>query len=386
MNVIMVSPQFPPNFYQFCVALKKQGATVLAIGDAQYDEMRAELRNALSKYYRVEDMSNYDLQLRAVGFLIHEYGKIDRIESHNEHWLEYDARLREDFNIPGQKPAELEINRHKLKMKDVYASVGVPTAPAELVSSREQVLAFVEENSLPVILKPDVGVGASATHRVDTTEQLEELLEDDLTGYIIESFITGKIVTFDGLADADGEIMFTSSHEISEGVMEILTELLPMHYVYSREIPEPLREMGPKIVKAFGVRERFFHTEFFRTPDGEYLGLEINVRPPGGFTMDIFNYQCDFNLYDIWARMLTKGENKLNYERKYHIANVSRRDKFRYAHNHDDVLTHLGDMLALYLPMPEVFAAAMGNHSYIIRHENGAILSDAIAYIEQQAE
>ena len=34
---------------------------------------------------------------RAVAFLYHKHGHIDRIESQNEHWMELDAALRTQF-------------------------------------------------------------------------------------------------------------------------------------------------------------------------------------------------------------------------------------------------------------------------------------------------
>lgn len=43
MNVVFLSPSFPPTAPAFCVALAKQGLTVLGIGD---QELRPELREA----------------------------------------------------------------------------------------------------------------------------------------------------------------------------------------------------------------------------------------------------------------------------------------------------------------------------------------------------
>ena len=86
MNVVFVSPHFPPNYYNFCVALRRAGANVLAIADTPYDSLRYELRNAINEYFRVDEMS-YDELLRGVAFLTYRHGKIDRLESHNEHWL-----------------------------------------------------------------------------------------------------------------------------------------------------------------------------------------------------------------------------------------------------------------------------------------------------------
>ncbi len=52
------------------------------------------------EYYYVDDMHNYDQILRACGHFTHRHGKIDRFESHNEYWLETDARIRTDSEGP----------------------------------------------------------------------------------------------------------------------------------------------------------------------------------------------------------------------------------------------------------------------------------------------
>src|SRR6188474_2827824 len=101
MNFVFLSPHFPPNYYQFAVALKNQGVTVLGLADETYDYLRPELKSSLTEYFRVNNMNNYDEVLRALGYFTHRHGKLDRLDSHNEYWLETEARLRTDFNIPG---------------------------------------------------------------------------------------------------------------------------------------------------------------------------------------------------------------------------------------------------------------------------------------------
>ena len=169
MNVLFLSPHFPPNFKYFCFALKEAGAKVLGIGDAPPHEVEQELRNCLAEYVCVPDMYNrYDALKHVVGELARRHGKIDRIDSQNEHWLEVEARLREDFDIWGQRLTDLNRNRRKLGMKDVFRAAGVPVAPAEMVTSVQQAKAFANHFSFPLILKPDVGVGAAgATSQLD---------------------------------------------------------------------------------------------------------------------------------------------------------------------------------------------------------------------------
>lgn len=57
-------------------------------------------------------------------------------------------------------------------------------------------------------------------------------------------------------------------------------------YTQPVEQMEDLRETGLRTVEAFGVRNRFFHFEFFRLDEakhrlgkqGDIIGLEVNMR------------------------------------------------------------------------------------------------------------
>jgi hypothetical protein len=94
MNIVFLSPHFPPNYHLFCVHLKGLGATVLGLADEPYDLLHPRLKDSLSEYYQVRDMHNYDELLRACGYFTYRYGKIDRLDSQNEYWLETEAQLR----------------------------------------------------------------------------------------------------------------------------------------------------------------------------------------------------------------------------------------------------------------------------------------------------
>src|SRR6266705_1339757 len=120
MNVVFLSPHFPPNMWLFCQRLQAQGANVLGIDAAPYNHLRAELRDSLAEYYRVDDLHDFDALIRAVGWLTHRRGKIDRLESLNEYWLETDARLRNEFNVTGLKHDEMQRIKRKSAMKEVF--------------------------------------------------------------------------------------------------------------------------------------------------------------------------------------------------------------------------------------------------------------------------
>ncbi|MBI3183686.1 MAG: ATP-grasp domain-containing protein [Myxococcales bacterium] len=383
MNVVFLSPNFPPQFFQFCTALRERGVKVLGLGDSPPQELNPALHRDLAEYYYQPNLDAYEGAQRAVGYLMWKHGRIDRIDSHSEHWLGLEARLREDFNIPGPKPPELHQRRTKSGMARLFRHAEVPCIEGELLTSVELAWDLAERWGFPLVFKPDLGVGAASTFKVESERELEEAVSSELHGYIVQPFIHGSIVSFDGLADREGRIVFETSHAYNSGVMEVVNGGLDLYYWSRREIPFELSRLGRKVVEAFGVRERFFHIEFFELADGGYRALEINLRPPGGFTTDMMNYTADIDVYRLWAAVLS-GEHleDFRYERQYHVAHVSRRFGRRYAVPHEGIVRELKDRLLVHRPMPPVFAGAMGDEMYLVRDRELSRLHEAIRFIQ----
>ena len=386
MNVVFISPHFPQQFFHFVTALRERGVNVLGIGDAPYDSLRHELRESLSEYFFTPNLNDYDALLRATGYLTWRHGRIDRIDSLNETWLEVEARLREDFHVPGLLPADIARMRTKMGMHDVFKKAGVPHPAAIPVKDAAGVKAFAKSAGYPLVLKPDVGVGAARTFKVSSDADVDEALEEPLSNYVAQAFVRGAIVTYDGLVDREGNIVFRLSHEYSDGVMEVVLEQRDISFWSQKEIPPALDALGRRAVAALGLRERWFHLEFFRLSDGSYVALEANLRPPGGFMTDQMNYACDMDVYRLWARVLTGDDlSGFRYTPKYHVCHVARRSSRRYRYSHAELVAKLGDALLLHRELPAVYHNAMGSEMYLIRHESLAAMKEAVRLIQTTA-
>ena len=209
MNIVFLSPHFPPNMAMFCIRLREAGATVLGLADAPHESLRPELRDALAEYYRVDDLHDRDGLVRALGYLTYRHGRIDRIDSLNEYWLETEAFLRTAFDIPGIRADKIDRMRRKSRMKRIFERAGILVAQGRICRTAPEARRFVEEVGYPIIAKPDVGVGAARTYRIEHETDLEAFLGDRPTvDYILEEFVTGSIVTYDGLADRAGRVVF----------------------------------------------------------------------------------------------------------------------------------------------------------------------------------
>ncbi len=368
MNIVFLSPHFPDHYSAFCTQLKAAGATVLGVADVPYEALGTDAREALTEYYRVDDMHDYDQLLRALGYFTHKHGKLDRCESLNEYWLATEARLRDDFNIMGIRGHQIDAIRRKSEMKKRFRQAGVAVAPGRVVHDLAEARSFIAGTGYPVVAKPDAGVGALDTFRLDTDADLEALFGAPLpTDYFLEGFVAGTIVSFDGLADREGNLVFATAHTFSQGVMETVNEGRHISYTSLRGIPPRLEELGRRCVTAFEARERFFHIEFFHQGQEQYVGLEVNMRPPGGFTTDMFNYACDIDIYRAWARLLVHDERVLEYERKYHCTYASRKNGIPYRNSHEEIMARFNQEIVNVVSVPGVFSSALGDVGYIFR-------------------
>jgi hypothetical protein len=194
--------------------------------------------------------------------------------------------------------------------------------------------------------------------------------------YILEEFINGEICTFDGLTDKDGNPVFIASLRYSQGIMETVNEDLHIYYYTLREISRDLEEAGRRTLRAFNVRERFFHIEFFRMPNGQLVGLELNLRPPGGPTVDMWNYANEIDLYWEWANVVANNRFVETYNTKYHCCFVGRKFTKPYVHSHEEIMDAFGYLMAHHQPMSPVFSVAMGDYAYILRTPD---LEEAVA-------
>ena len=376
MNFVFISPNFPDNFRNFCDRLRNNGANVLGIGDSPYDSLNDSLKGALTEYYKVGSMEDYDQVYRAVAYFAFRHGRIDWIESNNEHWLELDAKLRKDFNVnTGVLPDELSLWKSKAAMKPVYKAAGIPSARQHRVSTMEDALGFLDEiGGYPVFAKPNVGVGASETYKIENEDDLRSFF-DAVSGkdYVMEEFVVGDIYTYDAICDRNGDPVFESSFRCVNVADSVNDDTEALIFVLP-EVPDQLRDLGRKALKGFKVKSRFVHFEFFRLTEplkgladaGDFVGLEVNMRPAGGFIPDMMNYSHSTDVYQIWADMVCFDRSmKEKGGPDRWCVYIGAKDRFDHVHKHDEILARYGGRITMCQRMPDVFSAAMGNQMYM---------------------
>ena len=375
-NVVFISPNFPGNYWLFCRELKKNGLNVLGIGDQPYQELSDGLKESLNEYFWVSSLENDDEVYRAVAFLIYKYGRIDWLESNNEYWLERDARLRTDFHITsGFQTEDIPRIKYKSRMKEYYQKAGIPIARYRMADSLEGCLAFARKAGYPVVAKPDNGVGASHTFKIENDSQMRHFFRDKQpdTPYIMEEFVDGEVNSYDAILDSNGEPLFEAGNVTPVSIMDVVNNNDNSIFYIRKKLPDDIREMGRATAKSFGVRSRFVHFEFFRLlrdqeglgKKGDVIALEVNMRPSGGVTPDMINFAHNTDVYKIWADMIAFDFSTIPAGRHSYCAFVGRRDGKDFVLKHTDILDRYRDRLRMAERIPDVLSGAMGNQMYI---------------------
>lgn len=411
MNFVFISPHFPHTYWEFCHRLQQNGVTVLGIGDTAYDNLCQQLKESLTEYYRVNSLENYDEMYRAIAYFAWKYGRIDWVESNNEYWLQQDARLRTDFNITtGIQTDHINAIKEKSQMKLYYKKGGVPTPrqvrvrPNDNPSRNEdditkaeaycKVSAFAHNVGYPVFGKPDIGVGAAGTYKIDNDDVLRHFFDTEQKWYyyVFEEFIFSPICSYDAVIGRDSEALFESMTVWPPSISDIVKQKLDLSYYVAPDMPGQLRERGRRTVKAFGVFNRFVHLEFFHLDHdrvglgkkGDFVGLEVNMRPAGGYTPDMINYAHSTDVYKIWADMVTYGESRTVQGEQFYCAFASRRDIHHYKHTHEEIMKKYGKDMVMCERMQGIMVSAMGEQMYTVRLKTKEEMEEFDNFVHQQ--
>jgi len=194
----------------------------------------------------------------------------------------------------------------------------------------------------------------------------------------MEEFVRGTIHSYDAIVNQDGEPIFESSTVTPESIMDIVNDQRNVMIYVEKEVPEKVLDAGRRTVKAFGVKSRFVHFEFFVLDEDQYLGkkgevvaLEVNMRPAGGFCPDMFNYANSVDVYQIWADMICFGKSEITREgrKHYYSCFCGRRDGRDFAMNHEQIMRKYGGNMKATQRLPHAIAVGMGDTMYLANFE-----------------
>ncbi len=311
MHVVFIEPRFPVNQLRFVRALKEVGATVTAIGEGSKESLSGDLKNWLSHYEEVDNVTSEASVLAAAKF-ISARRKIDALEAVVEAHVLCAAKVREVLHIPGTSYQTTWLCRDKPSMKEALRSAGIPCARSIGASSLEEVVAFAKEAGFPLILKPRDGAGASGTVRVASLADIEREAPRFGLGsggsIAVEQFIEGHEGFYDTISIGGQVVHDFVSHYYPNVLEAMRTRWISPQFIATNRVESvpayaQLRRLGECVNSALDVGTTATHMEWFYGPRGLTFS-EIGCRPPGVRAWDLYCVGNDVDLYREWANAI----------------------------------------------------------------------------------
>lgn len=381
MNIVMLSPGYPAEMAYFTRALSSVGASVIGVGDQPTHALPAVAREALSHYEHV-NLADGDAVLRALQGLS-RHASIDQVECLWEPYTILAARIREAFGLPGMTVPQTVPFRDKEHMKRVLDAAGIRTPWHASAASVAGVWEAAEQIGYPLIVKPIAGAGSADTFRVESAEQLNDVLPmlRHVPEVSVEEFVDGEELTFDTIC-ANGEILFEHVLWYRPRPLQMrIHEWVSPVSISLRDIDVPFveggRAMGRAVLAALGFQSGFTHMEWYRKADGEVVFGEIAARPPGARVVDLMNVATDGDTYLGWAQAVVHGHVQ-PLDRRYNAGAIFKRARGggRISHREglqpllDKYGEHVAmlDLLPVGAPRRDWRSTVTGDGMIVVRH------------------
>lgn len=201
------------------------------------------------------------------------------------------AALAEAYDLPGIRPAQVDLFRDKARMKERARAAGIPTAAHIEVRPGAPARDLVEALGLPLVLKPRRSSGSRdlviARSLADVRAAVDRAAQGEL---IAEELIKGVEMSVESLV-AGGEIIFTNPTEyLIHGHASVVPAGISAVHL------ERALALNAEVLEAFAIRDGITHLELFISQEDYVLG-EVAARPPGGYLMDLIASAYGFDPY-----------------------------------------------------------------------------------------
>ena len=262
------------------------------------DIKRTKFPDKKFKRRTVADFSNTHTLIEAVSSIKEP---IDGVITTYENYVLPTAHIARHLGLPGMPVQAAEACTDKFLMRSLFADAPEKISPAfATVTSREDVVAFANSHSFPLILKP---ANLAKSLLVTKSHNLDELLEnydksasllpkiyqkyapDRTPKLLIEEFLEGTIHSVDAFVDSQG------APYVLENVVDYQTGYdigFDDNFHYSRLLPSKLsakdqialRHCAEIGIRALGIKSSPAHVEIIMTKNGPRI-VEIGARNGG---------------------------------------------------------------------------------------------------------
>lgn len=215
------------------------------------------------------------------------------------------AYVAEKLGLPGNPYESVRLLTEKDLFRAFLAEHGFNTPLAKGFASYEDVLASIDEFTLPVMVKPVDSSGSKGVVKVENLTTLEDAVEEAFSysrngRIIVEEFIVkkGYQVSGDGFS-YNGKLVFTSyGNELysGKGTREYvaLGEFWPS--LLTAEQCDKVNAELQRLISALGMKTTAYNIEVILDKDDNVFVLELGPRSGGSYIPQLIRYATGVDL------------------------------------------------------------------------------------------
>lgn len=321
-HVVFIAPRFLENTNRYLRAFTAlDDVTLSVISEDPAAAMPAALRPRVAAHYGVADCLDGAQLTVATRALRSHVGPVDRLAGVLEQLQLPMAHARDALGIEGMGAEVARNFRDKDRMKAVLRAHGVPVARSALVHSVAELHAFISRVGLPVIVKPQAGLGTRATHRIEASPDLDDLVArgegpTQTVPLQVEEFVRAREFTCETVT-VRGEVVWRSGTRYFPSPLEAVeTPWMQYCVLLPREEDGPPWDafapinaaalaalLGDAAPTAAGTA--LSHMEWFLQEDTTRLVNEVGARPPGVQIMPMMSLAHEQDMIAAWAELIT---------------------------------------------------------------------------------
>lgn len=202
------------------------------------------------------------------------------------------------LGLPGVGLYAGQIARNKALQRQIFAGAGVPQPRQRLVATLDAL--DPRDVELPVVIKPLASAGSVGVEEIAGAAEWSAAVDRRRNEgpLLVEERVFGQEYSWEALV-RDGEVVFHSlTYKETTGSPNFV-ELL--HVPGAWDAPDDVREtafrVGSQVVAALHCGSGIVHLEFRMRPDGTPSVMEVALRTPGDFIMEVNSLAHEVDLY-----------------------------------------------------------------------------------------
>jgi biotin carboxylase len=208
------------------------------------------------------------------------------------------ALLADELKLPGPGLRAAVTSRNKIIQRELFARAGLAQPGYYLAQGADAALAWAA-GRFPVVAKPLSGMGSIGVQIVASGSELRRWCLENESGnpFLVEQYLTGPEYSVEAIAER-GSVVFWSVTEKTTTSGPFCVELA--HHVPADCDPgtrKAISELLAGVIAALGMGSGIVHLELRLEPGGPHV-MEVAVRTPGDFIMDVVQAATGVDLYD----------------------------------------------------------------------------------------